>query len=152
MHVGHKRLGIQSDTMLSRPGLFVWLMSKGWGGYIPPFDIKKKPVCSLGQTGPFDCIKVVTKKKVKGCDNNKLSMTRGSLLWISAVLQAIRFFLFLFFMCMFWCWLVACFVFPHDHPHQSNVVSQGLLHGESFMSGLSPLAFFVHAGCGHFGV
>ena len=36
-------------------------------------------------------------------------------------------------------------VFPHDRKHQPNIVSQGLLHRESFIEGLSPQAFFIHA-------
>ena len=39
-------------------------------------------------------------------------------------------------------------VFPHDPRFQNNPVSQGLLWRESFIEGLSPLAFFVHAAPG----
>jgi hypothetical protein len=40
-------------------------------------------------------------------------------------------------------------VFPHDHRFEDNAVSQGLLWKESFVAGLSPIAFFVHAVFGH---
>ena len=36
-------------------------------------------------------------------------------------------------------------VFPHDPKYSANVVSQGLLFRESFIEGLSPKAFFIHA-------
>ena len=36
-------------------------------------------------------------------------------------------------------------VFPHDRKEQPNIVSQGLLYRESFIEGLSPQAFFIHA-------
>ena len=36
-------------------------------------------------------------------------------------------------------------VFPHDRKGSRDIVSQGLLHRESFVEGLQPLAFFIHA-------
>lgn len=36
-------------------------------------------------------------------------------------------------------------VFPHDQKNQPTLESQGLLHSESFIEGLSPIAFFIHA-------
>lgn len=42
-------------------------------------------------------------------------------------------------------------VFPHDRKNAACAISQGLLHRESFIEGLSPIAFFVHAIFGHTG-
>lgn len=36
-------------------------------------------------------------------------------------------------------------VFPHDAKNTPNCIAQGLLYKESFIEGLSPQAFFIHA-------